>query len=185
MAAPRVMVNLLPAELQAGRPSAFRQPGRVVGFLFLAGILVIYAGFLMAGRSAAEDLRALQEELAFYLPRTEEARALEERINTLRRQKAEMEAFAQAGRKWSQFLEDLGAALPDRVWMVQLEATPSGEVLLTGRTTSLAAVGEFLTALERLPYWHQVELQAVQAVAGHEGLLEFKIKAALADYEPG
>ncbi|MBE3581365.1 MAG: PilN domain-containing protein [Thermoanaerobacteraceae bacterium] len=142
---------------------------------------MLYPAFLVAGRATAEDLRDVEEELASYLPREQEARALEERINTLRRQKAEMEAVVRERRKWSELLEELGAALPAQVWMTELEVASSGEILFTGRATSLAAVGKFLAAVQSLPFWQEVELRSVQAVPEDKTLLEFTIRAAFAE----
>ncbi|MGI9953174.1 PilN domain-containing protein [Moorellaceae bacterium AZ2] len=175
-----VMVNLLPPEVQPHHPTLFRQRGKVAAVLLLGGVLLLlYLAFLANTWLSVKRLEEAKDNLALYQPQEEEARMIEERINSLRRQKAELEVIMQNRQRWSKLLADLSAALPARVWMTRLEATSTQEIFFTGRTTSLAAVGEFLTALQALSFLKEVELQSVQAAPEDKTILEFTIRAVL------
>lgn len=175
-----IKINLLPPEAQPHRPSLFFKERKLVGVVSLVvGIMFLY--FFLLGHTwiTFKRLETLKAQISFYQPQEEEALKIQKKIDSLRQQKTELERLAQGRQKWSDFLLALGAALPREVWITKLEVTTNGELILTGRTYNLAAVGDCLVALQSLTFLQNIKLQSVQAYSEDKSLLEFSMKALL------
>ncbi|SMB98606.1 type IV pilus assembly protein PilN [Thermanaeromonas toyohensis ToBE] len=175
-----IKINLLPPEVQPYRPSLFFKERKLVVAVSLALVFLLLYFFLLGHTwLILKRLETLRAQLNFYQLQEEEALKVQQRIDSLRQQKAELERLMQGRQKWSEFLLALGAALPREVWITKLEVTPNREIILTGRAYNLAAVGDCLVALQSLAFLQDVKLQSVQAAAEDKMLLEFNIKALL------
>lgn len=179
-----IKINLLPPEVQPHQtPPFFKElfkERRLVVAVSL-GIALLFLYFSLLGHTwlTFKRLETIKAQVNLYRPQQEEALKVQERINILRQQKVELETLAKEKRKWSDLLVTLNSALPGEAWMTKLEVTPNKEVILTGRTYNLAAVGKCLEALQSLTFLQDVRLQSVQAAAEDKTLLEFSMKALL------
>lgn len=175
-----IRINLLPPEVQPSRPFLLLKDRKLVATLSLATVLLLLYFFLLGHtRLLTKRLELVKNQLVFYQFQEEEARKAEQRIDSLRQQRTELERLVEGRQRWSDFLLALGAALPREVWMTKLEVTPNREIIFTGRAYNLAAVGDSLVALQSLSFLQEVKLQSVQAAGEDKTLLEFNIKAVL------
>lgn len=175
-----VKINLLPPEVQPYRPFLSHPKRKMVAAVSLAAVVLLLYFFLLGHIwVSVKRLELVKNQLVFYRSQEEEAHKAEQRINSLRQQKAELERLVQNRQKWSDLLLALSAALPREVWITKLESTSNKEILFTGRTYSLGAVSDFLAALESLSFLKEVKLQSIQAAAEDKAILEFSIRALL------
>ena len=58
-------------------------------------------------------------------------------------------------------LDEISKALPDYVWLTALDET-RGSLRFTGQSNSLAAVADFISALQRSGWFPQVDLGSSQ-----------------------
>lgn len=174
-----VKINLLPPEVRPPQPLPFFRDRRKIAVSLAGLVTAIYCLFAAHGLLILRRLENVKAQMKLYQPQEKEALKVQQRIEDLRRQKAELENLVQQRRRWSDVLAALDSALPREAWMTKLEVTPNGEIIFTGRTYTLAAVAGCLEALRSLTFLQDVRLQSVQAAPEDKAVLEFSIRSLL------
>ncbi|ADL08650.1 Fimbrial assembly family protein [Thermosediminibacter oceani DSM 16646] len=146
----------------------------VLVLLFSAYSFLLVHTWLMENR-----LTEIEKQVTFYRQQVEAVKEAENKLNSLRQQKAELEKLAKGRQKRSELLITLTDAVPPEVWLTGLEVNGEQQVKITGRSLDLAAAGRFFFALKDQPFLENVRLESVQDVTGEETVLEFSITADL------
>ncbi|BCV21804.1 PilN domain-containing protein [Moorella sp. Hama-1] len=168
-----IAINLLPPEY---RPRRHQLSRRVIIALVAGGlVLLAYVAFLGEMALAARRVAWLEGQLALYAPGAQQAAASNTALGDWRQKERELEQLVQNGRRWGQMLKTINEALPADAWLTGLEEDEGkGELTLTGGSTSLGGIGDFLTNLQGTNLWSMVSLQEVK---GNGQSLTFTLRA--------
>jgi type IV pilus assembly protein PilM len=131
---------------------------------------------IIAAQTETERLRSVLDQVAIF----------ERRKGQLQQRVALIEELRKGQTGPVHLLDEVSRALPDRLWLVQLQEK-EGDLRIEGRTTSLTALSDFVGNLETSGYFarpveildSQVETQTQQqqAAGGPGDLVRFTVKA--------
>lgn len=169
-----VAINLLPPEYRP-RQSEPLSRGLLVAFIAGGVVLLIYLAFLGQMFLISRRVAMIEQQLAFYQSGASQAQASQKAISDWQQREKALQRLVSEERRWEPILKTINEALPGEVWLTGLEEDEGkGLLTLTGGSTSLGAVGDFLNNLQGSNLWQAVTLREVK---GNGSSLNFTIQA--------
>jgi type IV pilus assembly protein PilN len=185
-----IRINLLAVERKPVSPGIDIGQKITIGCSLLLVATVALVGWrFWSLRQASERLDA---DIAAAREETQRLRTVLDQVAEFEKRKAQLQqrvALIEELRKGQSgpvhLLDELSRALPDRLWLTQMQQQ-EGDLRLEGRTTSLTALSDFVGNLESSGYFarpveildSQVETQGQQPAAGGAGdVVKFMVKA--------
>ena len=151
--------------------------------LFAGGALVLCAG---AWWLQSNKLRDLETRIAADEKRQKDLEAIKQQVDQFQQKKALLEnkvlvieQLRLAQKSPVHMLDEVSKALPDYVWLTNLDENRGG-LRFTGQSNSLAAVADFISGLQRSGWFPQVDLGSSQQ-AGN--LVNFTLTGTFTDPE--
>jgi type IV pilus assembly protein PilN len=168
-----IRVNLLAPERAAKKKAvggpALPSGGAVQSYLFLflfAGLAAVACGGLWWFQS--NKIKDLDTRIAADTKRRQDLQAIEQQVKAFQQKKATLEnkvavieMLRAAQKSPVHMLDEVSKALPDYVWLTQMDET-RGSVVFNGQSNSLAAVADFISALQTSGWFPVVELVSSQ-----------------------
>jgi Tfp pilus assembly protein PilN len=163
-----IRINLLATERKAAKKKSAAAPGVVQAYLFLGlfgggAALVCAGGFWLK----TAQLKELDTRIAESETRQRQLQAIKKQVEDfeakkkLIAQKVELIDKLKADQAAAvHMLDELSKALPEFVWLSQMDNTATG-LKLTGQSNSLSAVADFITNLTN-GGWFKAELESSQ-----------------------
>ncbi len=164
-----IRINLLSPErakktakaVGAAMPSAGALQSYLLLALFAGGAAVLCAGAWWFQSNKLEDL---DTRIAADTKRRQDLQAIEQQVKAFQQKKAVLEnkvavieMLRTAQKSPVHMLDEVSKALPDYVWLSQMDET-RGTVNFGGQSNSLAAVADFISALQTSGWFPVVEL---------------------------
>jgi type IV pilus assembly protein PilN len=169
-----IRINLLATERKASKaPTRSSAPSGPPGavqaylmlFLFVGGAAVLCAGAWWLETSKLADL---DTRIAADQKRQRDLQAIKLQVDQFQAKKAMLENKVQVIEQLRltqkspvHMLDEISKALPDFVWLANMDET-RGSVGFKGQSNSLAAVADFMSALQRSGWFPSVELASMQ-----------------------
>lgn len=172
-----IEINLLPKEYQKKKFRLALEKNTLyiigVGVIILA-LLAAYTVFLQVLPSnslnkkieiAQADSAALSSEILMVNELTEKKNRLLARMSTI-------ELLDRHRETWISVTSDLGARIPDYLWLTELtqalQASEEGEgnikAYIQGRSFSLNSLATFIVRLKKSPYFKNIEISKIQLI---------------------
>jgi len=162
-------------------------PGALQSYLLLAllvgGALVLCAG---AWWLQSNKLRDLDTRIAADEKRMRDLQAIAQQVAQFQQKKAILEnkvlvieQLRLAQKSPVHMLDEISKALPDYVWLTTLEET-QGNLRFAGQSNSLAAVADYISALQRSGWFPTVDLGTSQ---DQQNIVNFTLTGAFQDPE--
>src|SRR5512136_769527 len=133
--------------------------------LFAGGALVLCAG---AWWLQSNKLKDLETRIAADEKRQKDLQAIKQQVDQFQQRKAILEnkvlvieQLRLAQKSPVHMLDEISKALPDYVWLVAMDEN-RGAIRFTGQSNSLAAVADFISALQRSGWFPTVDLVSSQ-----------------------
>jgi type IV pilus assembly protein PilN len=186
-----IRINLAASERAAKAktkaPSAALPPGALQSYLLLAlfagGALVVCAG---AWWFQSNRLKQLDTQIAADEKRQRDLQAIKQQVDQFQQKKAMLEnkvlvieQLRLAQKSPVHMLDEISKALPDYVWLTQMDET-RGSLRFQGQSNSLAAVADFISGLQRSGWFPMVDLASAQE---KQTLVDFTLSGTFADPE--
>ena len=162
-------------------------PGALQSYLLLA-LLVGGASVLCAGAwwLQSNKLRDLDTRIAADEKRQRDLQAIAAQVAQFQQKKAILEnkvlvieQLRLAQKSPVHMLDEISKALPDYVWLTSMDET-AGSLRFAGESNSLAAVADFISALQRAGWFPNVELASSQE---QNNLYNFNLTGVFRDPE--
>jgi type IV pilus assembly protein PilN len=151
--------------------------------LFAGGALVLCAG---AWWLQSNKIKDLETRIAADEKRQRDLQAIKKQVDEFQQKKAILEnkvlvieQLRLAQKSPVHMLDEISKALPDYVWLTTMDET-SGAVRFGGESNSLAAVADFISALQRSGWFLQVDLGSSQE---NQSLVTFTLTGNFTDPE--
>jgi type IV pilus assembly protein PilN len=145
----------------AAMPSAGALQSYLLLALFAGGAAVLCAG---AWWFQSNKLKDLDTRIAADTKRRQDLQAIEQQVKAFQQKKAILEnkvavieMLRAAQKSPVHMLDEVSKALPDYVWLAKMDET-RGTVNFGGQSNSLAAVADFISALQTSGWFPVVEL---------------------------
>ncbi len=181
-----IRINLLPAEEKAARKSiTLKRPTGVLAPLLLLGIgvTVVVASVVQQQaqvRSLEHDLRAVESEISRLAPEV----ALVERLG---KERAELDLRLSVIDRLSEkrfdavrLVDELDRAVPDYLWITAAVQTGPDQMNVEGVTFSNLIIADYMTRLDRSPYFANVDLGVAERGSIDErDVVKFKLSMNL------
>jgi type IV pilus assembly protein PilN len=181
-----IRINLLAADKpEATKKKAAAAPGAMQGYLILA----LFAGGALLGCLGlwwikTTNIQELDEKIVAARKRQAELQAIKVQVEAFERRKrildAKVKLIEQLKAQQSgpvHMLDEISKALPDFVWLTNLEQ--AGEKLtLNGESNGLTAVADFIQNLQRSGWFPRVDLVSSQEA---NNVITFQLSA---DFQP-
>jgi type IV pilus assembly protein PilN len=162
-------------------------PGALQSYLLLAllvgGALVLCAG---AWWLQSNKLRDLDTRIAADEKRMRDLQAIAQQVAQFQQKKAVLEnkvlvieQLRLAQKSPVHMLDEISKALPDYVWLTTLDET-QGSLRFAGQSNSLAAVADYISALQRSGWFPTVDLGTSQDA---QNIVNFTLTGAFQDPE--
>jgi type IV pilus assembly protein PilN len=167
----------------AGLPSAGALQSYLLLALFAGGAAVLCAGawWLQSNKLADLDTR-----IAADTKRKADLDAIKKQVDEFQQKKATLEnkvavieMLRTAQKSPVHMLDEVSGALPDYVWLAQMDET-RGAMRFGGQSNSLAAVADYISALQNSGWFPQVELVSSQE---ENSLVTFTLSGKFVDPE--
>ncbi|MCG6922562.1 MAG: PilN domain-containing protein [Acidobacteriota bacterium] len=186
-----IRVNLLAPERatkkKTGGGPALPSGGTLQSYLLLAlfagGAAVLCAG---AWWLQSNKIKDLDTRIAADTKRRQDLQAIEQQVKAFQQKKATLEnkvavieMLRAAQKSPVHMLDEVSQALPDYVWLTQMDET-RGSVVFGGQSNSLAAVADFISALQTSGWFPVVELVSSQEA---NALVTFNLRGNFNDPE--
>jgi type IV pilus assembly protein PilN len=166
-----------------GLPSAGALQSYLLLVLFAGGAAVLCAG---AWWLQSNTLRDLDTRIAADQKRQRDLEAIKKQVDDFQKKKAELEnkvavieMLRAAQKSPVHMLDEISKSLPDYVWLTAMDET-RGNVDFKGQSNSLAAVADFISALQRSGWFPEVELISSQE---QKALVSFSLQGNFKDPE--
>ncbi len=186
-----IRINLLAPERAArkktGAGPSLPSGGALQSYLFLvlfAGLAAVACGALWWFQS--NKLQDLDTRIAADTKRRQDLQAIEAQVKAFQLKKAVLEnkvavieMLRAAQKSPVHMLDEVSQALPDYVWLTQMDET-RGSVSFGGQSNSLAAVADFISALQTSGWFPTVELVSSQEL---QALVTFTLRGNFIDPE--
>jgi len=188
-----IRINLAAAERAAKKKTAIA-PGPSLpsaGTLQSYLLLAVFAGgaaVLCAGTwwLQSNKLKDLDTRIAADQKRQRDLQAIARQVQDFQQKKATLEnkvavieMLRAAQKSPVHMLDEISKSLPDYVWLTQMDET-RGNVRFTGQSNSLAAVADFISAMQRSGWFPTVELVSSQE---QKALVNFSLQGNFTDPE--
>ena len=167
----------------AALPSAGALQSYLLLALFAGGAAVLCAG---AWWFQSNKLKDLDTRIAADQKRQQDLMAIKQQVDAFQQKKAVLEnkvavieMLRTAQKSPVHMLDEVSKALPDYVWLTQMDETV-GAVRFGGQSNSLAAVADFISALQTSGWFPQVELVTTQE---KNTLVDFTLQGNFRDPE--
>ncbi len=180
-----IEVELVPDELAASRDAARRAPAIVMAGLCLVGALgASFAYFNKANEVVLSKVSAMESEQRSLRGVADELRQLDERLDSLRGQSAQLESAVDTRSFWVRLLQELNDKFQsDEIWLTLVEPVSNGKSLTPafGAKTEDAAAGQNAASTESS---HELHLQGLyrQNEAGQEVVYSYVKALAASDW---
>ncbi len=185
-----IRINLLATERKASSKApkaaaAAGPPGALQAYLML-GLFVGGAAVVCAGAWWFESstLASLDTRIAADQKRQRDLQAIKQQVDQFQAKKAMLEnkvhvieQLRLTQKSPVHMLDEISKALPDFVWLVNLDET-RGQVAFKGQSNSLAAVADFMSALQRCGWFPAVDLASM---ADKQSLVSFDLTGQFRD----
>jgi len=185
-----IRINLLAPERATKKktsgpalPSAGALQSYLLLALFAGGAAVLCAG---AWWFQSNKLKDLDTRIAADQKRQQDLMAIKQQVDAFQQKKAVLEnkvavieMLRTAQKSPVHMLDEVSKALPDYVWLSQMDETV-GAVRFGGQSNSLAAVADFISALQTSGWFPQVELVTTQE---KNALVDFTLQGNFRDPE--
>jgi len=186
-----IRINLAPGTERAAKAKTraaagpAMPPGALQSYLLLA-LLVGGACVLCAGAwwLQSNKLRDLDTRIAADEKRQRDLQAIAQQVAQFQQKKAILEnkvlvieQLRLAQKSPVHMLDEVSKALPDYVWLTTLDET-KGSLRFAGQSNSLAAVADFISALQRSGWFPAVDLGTSQE---QQNLVNFTLLGAFQD----
>lgn len=167
-----IRINLIAPERATSKKrsaSPAGPPGALQAYLML-GLFVGGAAVLCAGAwwFQTNKLESLSQQIAADEKRQRDLQAIklqvdqyEQKKATLKNKVTTIEQLRLAQKSPVHMLDEVSKALPDYVWLTSLDEI-RGNLTFKGQSNSLAAVADFMNALQRSGWFPTVELASAQ-----------------------
>jgi type IV pilus assembly protein PilN len=166
-----------------GLPSAGALQSYLLLVLFAGGAAVLCAG---AWWLQSNTLRDLDTRIAADQKRQRDLQQIKKQVDDFQKKKAELEnkvavieMLRAAQKSPVHMLDEISKSLPDYVWLTSMDER-RGNVDFKGESNSLAAVADFISALQRSGWFPQVELISSQE---QKALVAFNLQGNFKDPE--
>jgi type IV pilus assembly protein PilN len=181
-----IRINLLPAEEKAARKSlTIRRPTGVLFPLLVLGVGVSVVVASVVHQQAqvqalGHDLRSVETEISRLAPEV----ALVERLG---KERAELDLRLSVIDQLSEkrfdavrLVDELDRAVPDYLWLTAAVQTAPDEMRLEGVTFSNLIIADYMTRLDRSPYFSNVDLSvAERGTIEERDVVKFKLSMNL------
>ena len=164
-------------------PSAGALQSYLLLALFAGGAAVLCAGAWWFQSNKLEDL---DTRIAADQKRQQDLLAIKQQVDAFQQKKAVLEnkvavieMLRTAQKSPVHMLDEVSKALPDYVWLGQMNET-TGAVRFGGQSNSLAAVADFISALQTSGWFPQVELVSTKEA---NALVDFSLQGNFVDPE--
>jgi type IV pilus assembly protein PilN len=189
-----IRINLVAPERAAKKKAAAAAPGPGLpsaGALQSYLLLVLFAGgaaVLCAGAWWLQSnvLKDLDTRIAADQKRQRDLQAIKRQVDEFQQKKATLEnkvavieTLRAAQKSPVHMLDEISKSLPDYVWLTAMDET-RGNIDFKGQSNSLAAVADFISALQRSGWFPQVELISSQE---QKALVSFNLQGSFKDPE--
>jgi type IV pilus assembly protein PilN len=151
--------------------------------LFAGGALVLCAG---AWWMQSNKLKDLDTRIAADEKRQRDLQAIKAQVDQFQQKKAMLEnkvlvieQLRLAQKSPVHMLDEVSKSLPDFVWLTGMEEA-RGALRFSGQSNSLAAVADFISALQRSGWFPQVDLGTSQE---QQSLVDFTLNGTFKDPE--
>ncbi len=151
--------------------------------LFAGGALVLCAG---AWWLQSNKLKDLETRIAADEKRQRDLQAIKQQVDQFQQRKAILEnkvlvieQLRLAQKSPVHMLDEVSKALPDYVWLTNMDEN-RGAMRFQGQSNSLAAVADFIGALQRSGWFPQVDLGSAQE---QQNLVDFTLTGVFKDPE--
>ena len=185
-----IRINLLAPERATKKktsgpalPSAGTLQSYLLLALFAGGAAVLCAG---AWWFQSNRLKDLDTRIAADQKRQQDLMAIKQQVDAFQQKKAVLEnkvavieMLRTAQKSPVHMLDEVSKALPDYVWLTQMDETV-GAVRFGGQSNCLAAVADFISALQTSGWFPQVELVTTQE---KNTLVDFTLQGNFRDPE--
>jgi type IV pilus assembly protein PilN len=165
-----IRINLVAPERTKAKPKATgggpAAPSGALQSVLLIAFFVGGAAVLCAGAWWLEtsELAALDRRISDDRQRLAQLQAIQKQVDEFQKKKTVLENKVQvierlrlAQKSPVHMLDEISKALPDYVWLTTMDET-RGAVKFQGQSNSLAAVADFMAALQRCGWFPTVEL---------------------------
>lgn len=160
-------------------------------------LLLVGTAALLGWRywSLQQDSRLLDADIAAARAETQRLQSVLQQVADFEKQRVQLQqrvALIEELRKGQSgpvhLLDEVSRALPDRLWLTQMQNQDSGDVRVEGRTTSLTALSDFVGNLEASGYFirpveiidSQVETQRDATAGSASDVVTFTVRAQFA-----
>jgi type IV pilus assembly protein PilN len=185
-----IRINLVAPERKSkakDRSGPAIPPGALQSYLLLAlfagGALVLCAG---AWWLQSNKLKDLETRIAADEKRQRDLQAIKVQVDQFQQRKAVLEnkvlvieQLRLAQKSPVHMLDEISKALPDFVWLTNLDET-RGALRFAGQSNSLAAVADFISGLQRTGWFPQVDLGSSQE---EQNIVNFTVTGTFKDPE--
>jgi type IV pilus assembly protein PilN len=185
-----IRINLVAPERAAKakpKPGPALPAGTLQSYLLLAlfagGALVLCAG---AWWIQSNKLKDLDTRIAADEKRQRDLQAIKAQVDQFQQKKAMLEnkvlvieQLRLAQKSPVHMLDEISKSLPDFVWLTGLDES-RGSLRFSGQSNSLAAVADFISALQRSGWFPQVDLGTSQE---QQSLVDFTLTGTFKDPE--
>jgi type IV pilus assembly protein PilN len=181
-----IRINLLPSEEKSARKSLTikRPTGMLLPLLLLGtGVTVVVANVVHQQaqiQSLSRDLHSVETEITRLAPEV----ALVERLG---KERAELDlrlsVIDELSRKRFyavRLMDELDRAVPDYLWITSASQTGPDQMSIEGVTFSNLIIADYMTRLDRSPYFAEVDLsQAERGEIEERDVVKFKVTTNL------
>jgi type IV pilus assembly protein PilN len=186
-----IRINLIGPERATKKVKAAAGPAMAPGALQSYLLLALFAGgaaLLCAGLwwFQTNKLQQLDTQIAANEKRERDLQAIKQQVDQfeqkraiLKNKVATIERLRMAQKSPVHMLDEVSKALPDYVWLSNMDET-GGAVRFQGQSNSLAAVADFISALQRSGWFPAVDLASAQ---DDHNLVNFALNGTFKDPE--
>jgi type IV pilus assembly protein PilN len=186
-----IRINLAPGTERAAKPKVKAGPAIPAGALQSYLLLALFAGgalVLCAGAwwLQSNKLKDLETRIAADEKRQRDLQAIKQQVDQFQQRKAILEnkvlvieQLRLAQKSPVHMLDEISKALPDYVWLTNMEET-RGTMRFQGQSNSLAAVADFIGGLQRSGWFPQVDLGTAQE---QQNIVNFTLTGVFQDPE--
>ena len=159
-----IRINLLPVRQKKKRNTSIYQLVAMSGGIIFTLLVALSVHFYFQGRLADQEKKIADSEAE--IKRLEkiigEVKELDQQKSRLLNQLAVIDKLEKGKRGPVRVLDELSNAIPKRVWLTKF-AENGGTLAMTGAAIDNADISEFMRALQKSPYFTDVQLKFTQA----------------------
>jgi type IV pilus assembly protein PilN len=159
-----IRINLLPVRQKKKRNTSIYQLVAMSGGIVFALLVAVIAHFAFANKIAEQEKKITDSEAE--IKRLEkiigEVKELDQQKSRLLSQLAVIDKLEKGKRGPVRVLDELSNAIPKRVWLTSFKEN-GGSLSMTGSAIDNADISEFMRAMQKSPYFSDVQLKFTQA----------------------